>query len=113
MEMDGRGVFNWAASILCDSIMDVLTAAHMDARDIDLYVPHQANIRIINAAIDVLGIDRQKVYTNIDRYGNTSAASVPLALDEAVAENRVHAGDHIILSGFGSGLVWGTTLLHW
>jgi 3-oxoacyl-[acyl-carrier-protein] synthase-3 len=113
MEMDGRGVFNWAASILCDSVNDVLKAAHMEARDIDLFVPHQANIRIINAAIDVLGIDRQKVYTNIDRYGNTSAASVPLALDEAVADNRVHPGNHIILSGFGSGLVWGTTLFHW
>lgn len=113
MEMDGRGVFNWAASILCDTVADVLKAAHMDARDVDLYVPHQANIRIINAAIDVLGIDRQKVYTNIDRYGNTSGASVPLALDEAVADNRVHPGDHLILSGFGAGLVWGTALVHW
>ena len=113
MEMDGRAVFNWAASILCDSIMDVLNAAHMEPHDIDLYVPHQANIRIINAAIDVLGIDRQKVYTNIDRYGNTSAASVPLALDEAVADKRVQPGNHIMLSGFGAGLAWGTTLFHW
>ena len=113
MEMEGRAVFNWAASILCDSIMDVLKAAGMQPEDIDLYVPHQANIRIINAAIDVLKIDRQKVYTNIDRYGNTSAASVPLALDEAVAENRVRPGNHIIMSGFGSGLVWGTTLFRW
>ena len=113
MEMEGRAVFNWAASILCDSIMDVLQAAKLAPHDVDLYVPHQANIRIINAAIDVLRIDRQKVYTNIDRYGNTSAASVPLALDEAVAENRVQPGDYVIMSGFGSGLVWGTTLFHW
>jgi 3-oxoacyl-[acyl-carrier-protein] synthase-3 len=113
MEMEGRAVFNWAASILCDSISDVLGAAHMTPDDVDLYVPHQANIRIINAAIDVLHIDRQKVYTNIDRYGNTSAASVPLALDEAVADNRVKPGNHIIMSGFGSGLVWGTTLFRW
>ncbi len=113
MEMEGRAVFNWAASILCDSIMDVLEAANMRSEDVDLYVPHQANIRIINAAIDVLRIDRAKVYTNIERYGNTSAASVPLALDEAVAENRVQPGNHIIMSGFGSGLVWGTTLFHW
>jgi 3-oxoacyl-[acyl-carrier-protein] synthase-3 len=113
MEMKGREVFNWAAAILCDSIMDVLQAAQMTPPDVDLFVPHQANIRIINAAIDVLGIDRQKVYTNIDRYGNTSAASVPLALDEAVAEKRVQPGNHIIMSGFGSGLIWGTTLFHW
>jgi 3-oxoacyl-[acyl-carrier-protein] synthase III len=113
MEMEGRAVFNWAASILCDSIMDVLEAANMRSEDVDLYVPHQANIRIINAAIDVLRIDRQKVYTNIDRYGNTSAASVPLALDEAVQENRVQPNSHVIMSGFGSGLVWGTTLVHW
>jgi 3-oxoacyl-[acyl-carrier-protein] synthase-3 len=113
MEMEGREVFNWAASILCDSIIDVLQAAGMEPQDVDLYVPHQANIRIINAAIDVLGIDRQRVYTNIDRYGNTSAASVPLALDEAVAENRVHPGNHVVMSGFGAGLVWGTTLFRW
>lgn len=113
MEMEGRAVFNWAASIFCDSVMDVLKAANMKAQDVDLYVPHQANIRIINAAIDVLGIDRQKVYTNIDRYGNTSAASVPLALDEAVADHRVRTGNHIVMSGFGSGLVWGTTLFRW
>jgi 3-oxoacyl-[acyl-carrier-protein] synthase-3 len=113
MEMEGRAVFNWAASILCDSIMDVLQAANMGPQDVDLYVPHQANIRIINAAIDVLRIDRQKVFTNIDRYGNTSAASVPLALDEAVAEKRVQPGNHVMMSGFGSGLVWGTTLFRW
>jgi 3-oxoacyl-[acyl-carrier-protein] synthase-3 len=98
---------------MCDSIMDVLKAAHMEPNDVDLYVPHQANIRIINAAIDVLRIDRQKVYTNIDRYGNTSAASVPLALDEAVADKRIQPGNHLVMSGFGSGLVWGTTLFRW
>ncbi len=113
MEMEGRAVFNWAASILCDSIQDVLDAARMAPQDVDLYVPHQANIRIINAAIDVLGIDRKKVYTNIERYGNTSAASVPLALDEAVAERRVKPGNHVVLTGFGSGLVWGTALFRW
>lgn len=113
LEMDGRGVFNWAAAILMDSIQDVLRAAGREPRDIDLYIPHQANIRIINAAIDVLGIDRDRVFTNIDRYGNTSAASVPLALDEARAEGRVQTGQHIILSGFGAGLVWGTALLRW
>jgi 3-oxoacyl-[acyl-carrier-protein] synthase-3 len=113
MYMDGRAVFNWAAAILCDSIQDVLRASDLQPGDIDLYVPHQANIRIINAAIDVLGISRDKVYTNIERYGNTSAASVPLALDEAVGEGRVKPGNLVVLSGFGAGLAWGTAVWRW
>ena len=92
MHMDGRAVFRWAVAILCDTIQDVLKAAALKPNDVDLYVPHQANIRIINAAIDVLHIPRSKVYNNLDRYGNTSAGSVPLALDEAVADGRVRAG---------------------
>ncbi|MBI3410821.1 MAG: ketoacyl-ACP synthase III [Planctomycetes bacterium] len=113
MEMEGRQVFNWAASILCDSIQEVLRAAEMKVEDVDLYVPHQANLRIINASIDVLRIDRRKVFTNIEKYGNTSAASIPLALAEADASDRIHAGDHVMLSGFGAGLVWGTALVRW
>src|SRR5262249_42803523 len=89
MYMDGRAVFRWAVAILCDTIQDVLNASGLRPNDVDLYVPHQANIRIINAAIDVLKIPRSKVFNNLDRYGNTSAGSVPLALDEAVAEGRV------------------------
>lgn len=113
MHMDGRAVFRWAVAILCDTIQDVLAHAGMQPNDINLYVPHQANIRIINAAIDVLGVPRSKVFNNLDRYGNTSAGSIPLALDEAIAEDRVHPGDRLILSGFGAGLSWGTTILHW
>jgi len=113
MHMDGRGVFRWAVAILCDTIQDVLKASNLDARAVDLYVPHQANIRIINAAIDVLHIPRNRVYNNLDRYGNTSAGSVPLALDEAVAEGRVKPGNLVVLSGFGAGLAWGTALMRW
>ncbi len=113
MHMDGRAVFRWAVAILCDTIQDVLEAAHLKAEDIDLYVPHQANIRIINAAIDVLHIPRSKVYNNLDRYGNTSAGSVPLALDEAAAEGRVQPGQLAVLSGFGAGLSWGTAVVRW
>ena len=113
MHMDGRGVFRWAVAILCDTIQDVLCHSGLTPDDISLYVPHQANIRIINAAIDVLHIPRSRVYNNLDRYGNTSAGSVPLALDEAVAEGRVHSGDLLVLSGFGAGLTWGTTVLRW
>ncbi len=113
MHMDGRAVFRWAVAILCDTIQDVLRHAGMAPQDVDLYIPHQANIRIINAAIDVLHIGRGKVFNNLDRYGNTSAGSVPLALDEAVAEGRVKDGDLLVLSGFGGGLAWGTALIRW
>jgi 3-oxoacyl-[acyl-carrier-protein] synthase-3 len=113
MHMDGRAVFRWAVAILCDTIQDVLRHSGRRPDDIDLYIPHQANIRIINAAIDVLHISRCKVFNNLDRYGNTSAGSVPLALDEAVAEGRVNDGDLLVLSGFGGGLAWGTALLRW
>jgi 3-oxoacyl-[acyl-carrier-protein] synthase-3 len=113
MYMDGRAVFRWAVAILTDSIQDVLRASGCQPNDVDLYVPHQANVRIINAAIDVLKIPRSKLFNNLDRYGNTSAGSVPLALDEAVAEGRVRPGQFIMLSGFGAGLAWGTALLRW
>jgi 3-oxoacyl-[acyl-carrier-protein] synthase-3 len=113
LHMDGRAVFTWAVTILCDTVQDVLADAGLRPGDIDLYVPHQANIRIINAALDVLGIPRGLVFTNLDRYGNTSAASIPLALDEAVADDRIRPGDQVILSGFGAGLTWGTALWRW
>src|SRR5262245_18118273 len=113
MHMDGRAVFRWAVAILCDTIQDVLKASNLDAQAIDLYIPHQANIRIINAAIDVLHIPRNRVYNNLDRYGNTSAGSVPLALDEAVVEGRVKPGSLVVLSGFGAGLAWGTAVMRW
>jgi len=113
MHMDGRAVFRWAVAILCDTIQDVLKASNLDPQAIDLYIPHQANIRIINAAIDVLHIPRNRVYNNLDRYGNTSAGSVPLALDEAVLEGRVRPGSLLVLSGFGAGLAWGTAVLRW
>lgn len=113
LKMNGRGVFNWAASILCDSIQEVLRACELQSSDIDLYIPHQANIKIINAAIDVMRIPRSRVYYNLDRYGNTSAASVPLALDEARGEGLIKPGHRIVLSGFGAGLAWGTAVLRW
>jgi 3-oxoacyl-[acyl-carrier-protein] synthase-3 len=113
MHMDGRGVFRWAVAILCDTIQDVLRHAGLEPDDVNLYIPHQANIRIINAAIDVLHIGRGKVFNNLERYGNTSAGSVPLALDEAVAEGRVKNDDLVLLSGFGAGLAWGTALVRW
>ena len=113
MHMDGRAVFRWAVAILCDTIQDVLRASGLRANDIDLYIPHQANIRIINAAIDVLHIPRSKVYNNLERYGNTSAGSVPLALDEAFADGLIEPGKLLVLSGYGAGLTWGTAVFRW
>ena len=113
MHMDGRAVFRWAVSILCDTIQDVLKASGLQPNDVDIFIPHQANIRIINAGIDVLKIPRSRVYNNLDRYGNTSAGSVPLALSEAIAEGRLKEGDLAVLSGFGAGLSWGTAVMRW
>src|SRR6185503_12088117 len=101
--MDGRAVFRWAVAILCDTIQDVLTDCKLSPNDVDLYIPHQANIRIINAAVDVLRIPRSKVFNNLERYGNTSAGSVPLALDEARDEGLIQPDKLVVLSGFGSG----------
>jgi 3-oxoacyl-[acyl-carrier-protein] synthase-3 len=113
MVMNGHAVFKWAVNILCDTIQDVLTASAKTVADVELYVAHQANIRIVNAAIDSLDIPRSKVFNNLDKYGNTSAGSIPIALDEALAENRLQRGDLTVLSGFGAGLAWGTALLRW
>ena len=113
MYMDGRAVFRWAVAILCDTIQDVLKDVHLTPEDVDLYIPHQANIRIINAACDVLHIPRGKVYNNLERYGNTSAGSIPIALDEALAEGRLKEGQLTVMSGFGAGLAWGTALIRW
>ena len=113
VHMDGRAVFRWGVAILCDSIQDVLSAAGLQPDDIDYYFPHQANIRIINAATDVLHVPRSKVRNNIAKFGNTSAASIPLALDEARAEGLIQPGQKLIFSGFGAGLSWGTALFHW
>jgi 3-oxoacyl-[acyl-carrier-protein] synthase-3 len=113
MYMDGRAVFRWAVAILNDTIQDVLADVGLTPADVDLYVPHQANIRIINAACDTLKIPREKVYTNLDRYGNTSAGSIPLAVDEALADGQLKDGHLAVLSGFGAGLTWGTALMRW
>lgn len=113
LQMDGRAVFRWAVTTLCDTIGDVLADCGLTADDIDLYIPHQANIRIINAAIDVLKIPRTKVFCNLERYGNTSAGSIPIALDEAVATGRLRRGQLAVISGFGAGLAWGTAVIRY
>jgi len=92
---------------------NALRAAGYTAADVDLFVPHQANARIISMAAERLGIPVDRTMVNVDRYGNTSAASVPLALAEAVDAGRVDDGDVVLLSGFGAGMAWATAVLRW
>lgn len=113
MAMDGRNVFKWAVRVVDESIRDVLEAAGVSANDLSLLILHQANQRIIDSAVSDLKVDPAKVFVNLDQYGNTSAASIPLALDEAVRGGRLKSGDLVLMSGFGAGLAWGTLLLRW
>ncbi len=113
LQMDGRSVFKWAVRAVTETIELVLRKSGMSVHDVSLYVLHQANIRIINYAMEQLGIPQSKVFNNLQEYGNTSAGSIPIALDEAFRQGRVHRGDTILMSGFGAGLTWGTTLFRW
>ncbi|MBW8884386.1 MAG: ketoacyl-ACP synthase III, partial [Planctomycetia bacterium] len=113
MQMDGRAVFKWAVNLLSDSIREVVAAAGITMNDLSLVILHQANRRILDAAAETLGIASEKLIINLDRYGNTSAGSIPLALDEVLATGRLERGDHVLLSGFGAGLAWGTAVFRW
>jgi 3-oxoacyl-[acyl-carrier-protein] synthase-3 len=111
--MDGRAVFKWAVNLIPEIVGEMLFRAELSLDDIDLFIPHQANIRIIEAAIEKLGIDRQKVFVNLDRFGNTSAASIPIALSEAFDQGRIAKGANVLMVGFGGGLTWGACLFRW
>lgn len=113
MVMEGRPIFKWAVRMLDDTINQVLTDAHLTLGDVDLFIFHQANLRIIASTCKTMGIDENKVFNNLDRYGNTSSGSIPLALDQAQQEGRVKPGDLILFSGFGAGLTWCTVLMRW
>ncbi len=113
LQMDGRNVFKWAVRVLTDTIELNLDKTGMSVHDVDLYILHQANIRIIDYAREQLAIPTDKVFNNLHKYGNTSAGSIPIALDEAFQAGRINRGDTLLLSGFGAGLTWGTALLQW
>jgi 3-oxoacyl-[acyl-carrier-protein] synthase III len=113
LKMNGAEVFKLAVRSMLQSVNTVLDQAKVRAEDIRLVVPHQANMRIIEALVQRLKIDRKKVYVNLDRYGNTSAASVIVALSEAVNTENLQKGDLILLTTFGSGLVWGSAVMEW
>lgn len=106
LKMNGREVYKFAVTQMTHSIGQAMSACGLTAADVKLVVPHQVNQRIIDSATEKMGFPKDKVYINIHKYGNTSAASVPLALDEAARENRFSAGDWIIMVGFGAGLTW-------
>ncbi len=113
LHMDGRNVFKWAVNVVRESCHDCMAHANMQFTDMDLVILHQANIRIIDSAVSDFGIPRERVFVNLDRYGNTSAASIPLALDHANEQGLIKRGDHLLLCGFGAGLAWGTAILRW
>jgi 3-oxoacyl-[acyl-carrier-protein] synthase-3 len=113
LKMSGQEVFRRAVRCVVDSASATLDRAGMQASDVAWFVPHQANVRIIDSAARKLGIDMSRTVVNIDRYGNTSAASIPLALAEAVDDGRVKPGDLVLLSGFGAGMTWASALLRW
>jgi 3-oxoacyl-[acyl-carrier-protein] synthase-3 len=113
LTMDGKEVFRRAVRVVVDSAVKALDDAGLSAADVDLLVPHQANLRIIQAAGQRLGIPEERTAVVIDRYGNTSSASVPLALDDAVTGGRVRRGDHLLLTGFGGGMTWASAVLRW
>jgi 2-oxoisovalerate dehydrogenase E1 component len=113
LRMDGNQVFMFAMRVLGNSALRALEAAGLSVDEIDLFIPHQANRRIIEAAAGRLELPMDKIVINLEQYGNTSAATIPIALHEAWAAERIHHGDRLVLTGFGGGLSWGSTLVRW
>jgi len=111
--MNGSDIFKVAVREMGAAVKKVIKDAGLTIDDVSLCVPHQANIRIIDAMAKRLGLSRDKLYLNIEKYGNTSSASVPLALDEANREGRIKPGDHVVMVAFGGGLIWGAALVKW
>jgi 3-oxoacyl-[acyl-carrier-protein] synthase-3 len=111
--MNGREVFKFATRVMVSSAEALLDEVGRTIDDVDVYVPHQANTRIIDYATKKLGIDEDRVVVNVDKYGNTSSGSIPLALADANADGRLHAGSLVLMTGMGAGLTWGSALIEW
>ena len=111
--MNGREVFKFATRVLVSSAEKLLEECDVSMADVDVYVPHQANVRIIDHATKKLGVPEQRVVVNVDRYGNTSSGSIPLALADAVADGRLAEGKVVLMTGMGAGLTWGSALMRW
>ncbi len=113
LTMDGPQVYKFATTVSVESAARVLDEIGLSVDDVDVFVPHQANLRIIEHAARRLGIPAEKVISNVDRYGNTSAASIPICLDEAYRSGRIRSGDIVLMVGFGGGLSWGSCVMEW
>jgi 3-oxoacyl-[acyl-carrier-protein] synthase-3 len=113
LKMQGNEVFKVAVRSMADVANIALKANNMSAEDVDMFIPHQANIRILNATAKKIGLRNDQVYINVDRFGNTSGATIPLALDEANRAGRIKAGDILLLDAFGGGFTWAAALLRW
>ena len=113
VHMNGREVFRFATRVLVSSAQAVLERCGVSVDDVDVYVPHQANVRIMDHAAEKLGIPRERMVVNVDRYGNTSSGSIPLALAEAQRDGRLKKGDLVLMTGMGAGLTWGSGLMEW
>jgi len=113
VKMNGREVFKFATRVLVASAQRILTECGRTIDDVDVYVPHQANVRIIEHAAAKLGIDPGRVVINVDRYGNTSSGSIPLALVDAQRDGRLVPGKLVLMTGMGAGLTWGSSLIEW
>ena len=113
VKMNGREVFKFATRVMVSSAQAILAECGKTVDDIDVYVPHQANIRIINHAAEKLGIPEEKIVVNVDRYGNTSSGSIPLALADAADDGRLEPGKLVLMTGMGAGLTWGSALIDW
>ncbi len=113
VKMNGREVFKFATRVMVSSAQALLDEVGRTIDDVDVYVPHQANTRIIDYATKKLGIPEDRVIVNVDRYGNTSSGSIPLALGEAEADGRLRQGSLVLMTGMGAGLTWGSTLMEW
>jgi 3-oxoacyl-[acyl-carrier-protein] synthase III len=113
VEMNGREVFKFATRVLVSSAQKVLETCGLTIDDVDVYVPHQANVRIIDHAVKKLGVPPERVVINVDRYGNTSSGSIPLALADAVADGRIRPGQVVLMTGMGAGLTWGSGVIEW
>ena len=113
LQMEGNTVFKLAVKVLGEVAEETLAAGKLARSDLDWLIPHQANIRIIQATARKLGLSMERVVTTVDRHANTSAASVPLALDEAVRDGRIRPGHHVLLEGVGGGFTWGAVLIRW
>src|SRR5687768_2099735 len=113
IQMKGAEVFKFAVKIMGETSIEALCKADLTPKDVDLFLPHQANIRIIQAAAERMGLSMDKVFLNVERYGNTSAGSIGIAMVEALEEGRIHRGDVIVTVGFGAGLTWGANVIRW